>query len=66
MQIKELSNSELIDLALETQEEQVRQAALVEHNRRVNADLSVVELPASATIEERKAMIEAQLGSAAA
>ena len=65
MSIKEMTNEELINLALSTSDETLRQQALIEHNQRTR-ETPVVVTPADASDEELEANIARQLGSAAA
>ena len=65
MSIKEMTNQELIDLALSTSDETLCQQALMEHNQRTR-ETPVVVTPADASVAELEANIARQLGSAAA
>lgn len=65
MAIEQLTNEELIDLALSTSDETLRQQALIEHNQRTREN-PVVITPADASDAELEANIDRQLGSAAA
>ena len=65
MSIKEMTNEELINLALSTSDEAIRQQALIEHNQRTREN-PVVVTAADASVAELEANIARQLGSAAA
>lgn len=58
-----MTNAELINLALETEDTSIRQQALSEHNQRVSNSSQNIIVAAGATELERKAAIEAQLQS---
>lgn len=65
MSIEQMTNEELISLALSTSDEAIRQQALIEHNQRTR-ETPVVVTPANASDAELEANIARQLGSAAA
>jgi hypothetical protein len=65
MSIEQMTNQELINLALATSDETIRQQALIEHNQRTREN-PVMVTPSGASDAELEANIARQLGSAAA